>query len=183
MSTTKVVLCTPRSWWLLFPGLREEMGFCSLVWCSWWRRRSRMTFFITLPYCTGLVKGLWWVKQSSDTTADNGQRWLAGFPGAGVERHGILLTPYQNLHLCLLSEGAVLRNTMITLHGQSFSGWKGIHVHTGQVKKSSCLELALGTVWASATGSVSNGTGSEQWSRLPTGYRHRLACPLLAIFN
>lgn len=75
-----------------------------------------MTFFIALLCCRGLVKELWWVRQSSGTTGDNGQCWLVGFPGSGMERKSIiadtlLLAPYQNLHLLpALTQGSAKKH-------------------------------------------------------------------------
>lgn len=170
ISTPQIMPCTTLSWWLLVPKVPEEMGFAAphlmqlmekeeqdgfslhrAVWRSCGGRDRAVT-----PLCsTGCVD--WLVFQ-------------------GLEKNSRLLTPYQNVHLCSLSAGkchhGFALKKLLRLEG---------HPHPqGQDKKSWCLERHWGHSGPPDAGPVSNGTGSEQRSRLS---REALASTLLGYWT
>lgn len=95
------------------------------------------------PFAQGCVKEPWWARHSRDTTVHNRLCGLAGFPGTEAERNSILLTPYQNLHLCSLS---VLGKAIMILLQRSFSGWKGIHTQRDRTRSPDALQGIEGTL-------------------------------------
>lgn len=57
MCTTKVTLCTPCSWWLLFPGVTQEVGFVAPCLMQLVEKEEWDNLFHCTPLLLGLGEG------------------------------------------------------------------------------------------------------------------------------